>query len=82
LDKYIESRVMEVANYFIDKNSTVRKTAKVFGVSKSTIHKDLSERLRFVSPLLAKEINSILNRNLAERHIRGGKATRQKYRRM
>lgn len=76
---YIEERVLEVANYIIDSKATIRKTAKVFGVSKSTIHKDMTERLPKINPVIAKEAKNILDLNKAERHIRGGKATKLKY---
>ncbi|MDP4089922.1 MAG: sporulation transcriptional regulator SpoIIID [Bacillota bacterium] len=76
---YIEERVLEVANYIIDSKATIRKTAKVFGVSKSTIHKDMTERLPKINPSIAKEAKTILDLNKAERHIRGGKATKMKY---
>ncbi|MDU2831826.1 MAG: sporulation transcriptional regulator SpoIIID [Clostridium botulinum] len=76
---YIEERVLEVANYIIDSKATIRKTAKVFGVSKSTIHKDMTERLPKINPQIAEEAKEILDYNKAERHIRGGKATKMKY---
>ncbi|MBE6065499.1 sporulation transcriptional regulator SpoIIID [Clostridium cochlearium] len=76
---YIEERVLEVANYIISSKATIRKTAKVFGVSKSTIHKDMTERLPKINPQIAKEAKNILEFNKAERHIRGGKATKLKY---
>lgn len=76
---YIEERVLEVANYVISSKATIRKTAKVFGVSKSTIHKDMTERLPKINPQIAKEAKNILEFNKAERHIRGGKATKLKY---
>ncbi|MCM0649794.1 sporulation transcriptional regulator SpoIIID [Clostridium swellfunianum] len=76
---YIEERVLEVANYIINSKATIRKTAKVFGVSKSTIHKDMTERLPKINPQVADEAKSILDVNKAERHIRGGKATKMKY---
>lgn len=76
---YIEERVLEVANYIIDSKSTIRKTAKMFGVSKSTIHKDITERLPKINPQIAKEAKKILDINKAERHIRGGRATKMKY---
>lgn len=76
---YIEERVIEVANYIIDSKATIRKTAKVFGVSKSTIHKDMTERLPKINPQIADEAKMILDFNKAERHIRGGKATKMKY---
>lgn len=76
---YIEERVLEVANFIIDSKATIRKTAKVFGVSKSTIHKDMTERLPKINPTVAKEAKLILDLNKSERHIRGGKATKLKY---
>jgi putative DeoR family transcriptional regulator, stage III sporulation protein D len=79
LKDYIEERVLEVANYIINSKATIRKTAKVFGVSKSTIHKDMTERLPKINPQVADEAKNILDENKAERHIRGGKATKMKY---
>lgn len=76
---YIEERVLEVAKYIIGSKATIRKTAKVFGVSKSTIHKDMTERLPKINPQIAMETKNILDYNKAERHIRGGKATKLKY---
>ncbi|MGL4991992.1 MAG: sporulation transcriptional regulator SpoIIID [Sarcina sp.] len=76
---YIEERVLEVANYIIESRATIRRTAKVFGVSKSTIHKDMTERLPRINPNIADEAKFILDVNKAERHIRGGKATKLKY---
>ena len=76
---YIEERVLEVAQYIIYSRATIRKTAKVFGVSKSTIHKDMTERLPKINPDIDEEAKSILDLNKAERHIRGGKATKLKY---
>lgn len=75
----IEERVVAVATYMIENNATVRQTAKKFGVSKSTIHKDVTERLGTINPLLANEVREILDVNKSERHIRGGLATREKY---
>ena len=77
---YIEERVVNVANYIIEHNATVRQTAKCFGISKSTVHKDVSERLLYIQPALAKDVRRVLDVNKAERHIRGGMATREKYR--
>ena len=76
---YIEERAVEIANYIIDTKATVRQAAKKFGISKSTVHKDLSERLLKINPVLAKEVRKILDKNKAERHIRGGMATKLKY---
>jgi len=79
LKDYIEDRVLEVAKYIIESKATIRRTAKVFGVSKSTIHKDMTERLPTLNPKIASEAKTILDLNKAERHIRGGDATRLKY---
>jgi putative DeoR family transcriptional regulator (stage III sporulation protein D) len=79
LKDYIEERVLDVAKYIIESKATIRKTAKVFGVSKSTIHKDMTERLLKINPEIAEETHMILELNKAERHIRGGDATRMKY---
>ena len=76
---YIEERVLELARYIIDTNSTVRATAKKFRVSKSTVHKDVTERLIEINPGLAEEVKGVLSVNKAERHMRGGQATRKKY---
>mgnify|MGYP001404327160 FL=1 len=78
---YIEERVIEVAKYIIDTGATVREAAKVFKVSKSTIHKDMSERLPKVDPITYEKVKKILEKNKAERHIRGGFATKMKYKR-
>ena len=75
----IEERVVNLAHYIIDTKDTVRGTAKKYGISKSTVHKDVSERLLRINPVLAKEVRGILDENKAERHIRGGMATRMKY---
>lgn len=76
---YIEQRAIEVGQYIIKSRATVRETAKRFGISKSTVHKDLTERLVSVNPALAKDVRKILEINKAERHIRGGLATKNKY---
>ena len=76
---YIEERAMNIANYIIENNATVRQTAKAFGISKSTVHKDVTERLMQVNPTLAKDARKVLDINKSERHIRGGLATREKY---
>ncbi|SCY87212.1 sporulation transcriptional regulator SpoIIID [Alkaliphilus peptidifermentans] len=76
---YIEKRVMEIANYILKEGATVRQTARVFGVSKSTVHKDVTERLPKINPLVANQVKNILDVNKAERHIRGGRATKMKY---
>lgn len=79
MKEYIEDRVLELAQYIIDNNATVRSTAKVFNISKSTVHKDITERLLELNPHLAQEVHRVLDKNKAERHIRGGLATREKY---
>lgn len=76
---YIEERAIEIGTYIIDSNATVRQTAKKFGVSKSTVHKDVSDRLIYINPGLAQEVRKVLDINKAERHIRGGMATKEKY---
>lgn len=76
---YIEERAIEVANYIIEQNATVRQTAKKFGISKSTVHKDVTERLEEINPSLAKKARIVLDVNKSERHIRGGMATKEKY---
>jgi putative DeoR family transcriptional regulator (stage III sporulation protein D) len=79
LKAYIEERTVTIAKYIIEKKTTVRETAKRFGVSKSTVHKDITERLESVNPVLAEEVKYVLNKNKSERHIRGGMATKLKY---
>ena len=76
---YIEERVLELARYIVETNSTVRAAAKKFRVSKSTVHKDVTERLLEINPGLAAEVKNVLENNKAERHLRGGMATREKY---
>ena len=76
---YIEERAVELAHYIIDTKDTVRGAAKKFGVSKSTVHKDIAERLDKINPGLAKEAKKVLENKKAIRHIRGGEATRLKY---
>lgn len=77
-DKY-EERVLKVANYVVDNCATVRATAKKFGMSKSTVHIDLTRRLPEISSTLYAEVRKVLNLNKAERHLRGGMATKRKY---
>jgi len=76
---YIEERAIEVANFIINSNATVRETAKKFAISKSTVHKDVTERLTKINPKLASEARKVLEVNKSERHIRGGLATKEKY---
>ena len=75
----IEERAIHLAQYIIESKDTVRGAAKKFGISKSTVHKDVSERLLEISPSLAFEVRNFLVQNKAERHIRGGMATKMKY---
>ncbi len=76
---YIEERAVNVANYIIENNATVRQTAKKFGISKSTVHKDVTERLLVINSALAHKARAVLDLNKSERHIRGGLATKEKY---
>ena len=75
----IQERAIAIANYIIKVKATVRQAAKEFGVSKSTVHKDVTERLERINPSLAEKIRQILDINKSERHIRGGLATKEKY---
>ena len=79
MKEYIEKRAVSIANYIIDHNATVRQTAKKFGISKSTVHKDVTDRLEHINPTLATKTRVVLDVNKSERHIRGGLATREKY---
>lgn len=79
LKEYIEERAIEIANYIIETNATVRQTAKRFRVSKSTVHKDVTERLVQINGDLASRARRVLDVNKQERHIRGGMATKEKY---
>lgn len=77
--EYIDKRTEELANYIVKTGATVRQTAKAYGISKSTVHKDMTERLYEIDRPLYKKVNRILQRNKAERHLRGGQATKEKY---
>ena len=79
---YIEDRVIELANYIIDNNATVRSAAKKFHISKSTVHKDMTSRLQLLNSELYKKVLDILKTNKEQRHIRGGIATKEKYRKL
>lgn len=79
MQEYIQKRVMEISTYILESTATVRQAASVFGVSKSTVHKDLTERLPLINKELANEVKRVLDLNKSERHIRGGEATRKKY---
>ena len=76
----VEERAVELGAYIVENKTTVRDAAKKFGVSKSTVHTDVSQRLRKLNPVLYHEVRSVLDVNKAQRHIRGGIATREKYR--
>ena len=76
---YIEERALEIAKYIISSKTTVRDAAKIFGVSKSTVHKDVTERLPRINHSVALQVKEIMDQNKAERHIRGGRATKMKY---
>lgn len=79
MNLYIETRVLSIADYIIETGATVRAAAGVFGVSKSTVHKDVTERLRQINKALADQVAAVLEVNRDERHIRGGRATYLKY---
>lgn len=79
MNDYIWQRVIDIAKYVLSTGDTVRSVADAFGVSKSTVHKDLTERLYQVNPGLAEQVKLVLESNKAERHLRGGEATRRKY---
>lgn len=80
IDKdYYKNRCKAAANYIIENNATIRKTADWLGVSKSTVHKDMIEKLPLIDSYLSQEVRKILDINRSERHIRGGMATREKY---
>ncbi|TYO96571.1 sporulation transcriptional regulator SpoIIID [Desulfallas thermosapovorans] len=80
MQEYIQKRVLEICTYILETQATVRQAAQVFGVSKSTVHKDMTERLPSLNKELAKQVKKVLDYNKSERHLRGGEATRKKYR--
>ncbi len=82
MKEIVEDRAKGLGEYIIENKATVRKTAKEFGISKSTVHKDVSERLKYVDPHLYKKVKEVLEINKAQRHIRGGLATKNKYKHM
>ncbi len=79
MQEYIRKRVIEICQYILESQATVRQAATVFGVSKSTVHKDMTERLPSLDKKLADKVKEVLDVNKSERHIRGGEATRKKY---
>ena len=76
---YIEDRVLKCAAYIVETGCTVRACSAHFSISKSTVHKDVAERLKYIDEILFEEVREVLERNLNERHIRGGLATKEKY---
>lgn len=79
MQNYIRKRAVKIAQHILQTSNTVRQTAEVFGISKSTVHKDVTERLPRINKELADQVKVILDKNKAERHLRGGEATRKKY---
>lgn len=79
MQEYIQKRVLDICHYILETQATVRQAAQVFQVSKSTVHKDMTERLPSLNKELALQVKNILEYNKAERHLRGGEATRRKY---
>lgn len=79
MQEYIQRRVLDICSYILETQATVRQAAQVFQVSKSTVHKDLTERLPSLNKKLALKVRQVLDLNKAERHLRGGEATRRKY---
>ncbi len=82
VNQAIEKRVLQAAEYIARTGATVRQTARVLGVSKSTVHKDMETRLPALCGALKREVDAVFSRNKAERHLRGGEATRRRYARM
>ncbi len=79
MQNYIRKRAVKVAQHILQTSDTVRQTAEIFGISKSTVHKDVAERLPRINEEMAEQVKDILDKNKAERHLRGGEATRKKY---
>ena len=79
MKQYIEERVLSVADYVINNKATIRETAKVFGVSKATIQKDVTIRIYKLNPIKSSEVEKVILLNKRERHLRGGEATRRRY---
>lgn len=79
MKEYIEDRVRAVAEYILASGATVRQAAKAFKISKSTVHKDATDRIEELDPLTARKVRKVLKKNMSERHIRGGLATKFKY---
>lgn len=81
MKRHIEERVNQVADYILIHDETIRKTAKIFGLSKSTVHHDISERLEVLNPAKAYRVQKILDKHFDQKHINGGIVTKNKYRR-
>ena len=75
----VEERAIKLGEYIVENKDTVRRAAAKFGISKSTVHKDVTDRLKTINPWLYREVGRVLEQNKQERHMRGGEATRQKY---
>ena len=80
MDDFTQLRAAEIGEYIVKNRTTVRVAAKVFGISKSTVHMDVTDKLEKINPSLFRQVRSVLDENKAQRHIRGGLATREKYR--
>lgn len=81
MNDFTQTRAVEIGEYIVKNQTTVRVAAKAFGISKSTVHMDVTDKLEKIDPILFKKVRSVLDENKAQRHIRGGLATREKYRR-
>ena len=79
MNEITQTRAVEIGEYIVKNQTTVRVAAKAFGISKSTVHKDVTEKLKFKNPVLYKQVKLVLEKNKQERHIRGGLATKKKY---
>lgn len=79
MKEIVEERAARLGEYIVNENATVRATAYKFGISKSTVHKDVSKRLKYIDSALHRKVNKVLQQNKSERHIRGGEATKNKY---
>lgn len=82
MNNFVENRATKLGEYIVENKATVRRTAKQFGISKSTVHKDVSQRLRYLNHQLYRDVKNVLDVNKAQRHIRGGLATKMKYEEM
>lgn len=79
LKELVEERAIKLGEYIVENKDTVRRTAAKFGISKSTVHKDVTDRLKHINPYLYREVGLVLEQNKQERHMRGGEATKMKY---